>query len=105
MKRAPFKMLPHRQAQTRTRRDGRPPMGRGGRASYCWQWNVLVPIACGTAPYGVEIRLAGTPDRQHPWHLIDYTPDEAYALIREHYNAGTKRLVDGHRRRRGLTVA
>ncbi len=101
MKRMPFKMKPSRYAQTRyVSPDGREQQ-MNARASYVWLWSVLVPLACGTAT-SVEIRETGL--RKGPWHLIDYTSDEAYALIVEHYNPGTKRLVDSHRRKRGLSV-
>lgn len=103
MKRPPFQMVTHRSAMTRRSVPGHRPMIRGARASYCWQWFVLVPIACGAAPDGVEIRLSGSRGgREHPWYLIDYTPDEAYRLICRHYPAGTRKLVESHRARRGL---
>lgn len=102
MKRPPFKMVPSRYAVARhAAPDGRVrPLT--GRASFVWQWGVLIPIAAGTAPRGVEIRETGL--RQGPWHLIDYTEAEAYELIRKHYRPGTVRLVESHRRKRGLPV-
>lgn len=88
-------MIPSKGAITR-----RGNLIRSGRASYVWQWYVLVPIACGVAPDGVEIRL----ERSKTWHRITYTPDEAYDLIIAHYNKGTRRTVESHRRKRGLPV-
>lgn len=100
MKRPPFKMLPSRHAVARyVGPDGRKVV-RSARASYVWQWYVLVAIASG-ATDSVEIRE----DRRTTWHRVDYTHDEAYALIVEHYNVGTRRMVESHRRRRGLPVS
>lgn len=79
-------------------------IGRGrslsGRASFVWLHGVLVPIACGLAPDGVEIKARDL----GKWHLITGTPDEAWSLIRQHYpmQKGLQRKVAWHRERNGL---
>jgi hypothetical protein len=91
-------MLPSRGAQTRRWQPGRKPILLSGRAHFVWLHGVLVPIACGLAPDGVEIR------RQSPfgpWHLIRMTPEEALAEIDAGYpltRAGLRRKIAAVRR-------
>jgi hypothetical protein len=103
VKRPPFKIAPSSpMTAQRIMRDGRT-IVRSGRGHYVWTWSVLVPIATGVAPDGVNVRLG----RDHPWHHIDLTADEAYALILDGDGpavAGIVRLVNSHRRRNGLEV-
>lgn len=99
MKRPPFDVSGPRGAQAR-RAGGRTITGR---ASFVWLHGVIVPIACGVADDGVEIRRR-SPDG--PWHRITYTPDEAYRLLVDRYpmQGGLRRKVEAFRRRNGLEV-
>lgn len=97
MKRPPFKLRTDRAAQSR-RPDGS--MLRSGRSTFIYETYVLLPIACGTAPQGIDIRIGPG----HPWHRIDLTHDEAYAIVREKCRTGLVRQAESHRRRRGLPV-
>lgn len=102
----PFKIAGFKWAQARrpsTDPRSPKPVLLSGRAVHVWLHGVIVPIACGLAPEGVEIRKS----HDSPWHLIDYTPDEAYALLVEHYpmQRGLRQKVDAHRKRNGLVAA
>lgn len=106
----PFKMLPHRHAQSRylsmDKRLGRERESlHSGRAHFIWMQYVLVPLACGVTE-AVEIRENRGRERG-PWHTITYTPDEAYALLMEFsglQRASMKRLVATHRRKRDMLM-
>lgn len=92
MKRPPFKLLGSRHAQSRR------PGGRiiDGRSTFVWLHGVLIPLAIGyDGPIQIRRR---SPDG--PWHTITYTPDEALALIEEHYplqRASLIRVIMTHR--------
>jgi hypothetical protein len=117
MKRMPFKMLPHRTAQSRyfwREIHGGKVMDsskvrkslRSGRAHFIWMQYVLIPLACGVTD-SVEIRESRGGRGYGPWHTITYTPDEAYARLMEFsglQRASMKRLVESHRRKRGMPM-
>lgn len=97
MKRHPFRMDSRAAV---ARRDGSMPIG--GRASFVWLYGVLIPIACGVAPDGVEIALRRGA-KPLVWHRITLTKAEAEAEISDHYplqRASLGRLIASHRRRK-----
>lgn len=105
----PFRMLPSTRADARytfvDSRGKEQKIVRSGRASFVWQRSVLLTLATGVAD-SVEIRWSRGP-KHGPWHTITGA-DDAYRQVLDHYplqRAGLKRIMDNHRRRRGLPIA
>jgi len=96
-------MRASRGAQARRRLAGGGEIVRSARASYVWLWYVLLPIACGLAPDGVEVRMTSP---SGPWHRVTATPDEALDEIRATYplqRVTLERIAARHRSRIGAS--
>jgi hypothetical protein len=108
MPKQPFRMLGSTHADARfTWTDSRgvtKTVVRSGRSSFVWLYYVLMKLACGTTD-SVEIRW-GRGRNHGPWHAITGA-DDAYRQVLDHYpiqRAGLKRIMDNHRRKRGMEV-
>jgi hypothetical protein len=100
MKRMPFKMIPSRSATLM--RDGK--FVVGGRASFVWECFLKNRAA------GVSGNYIIRSDRNHPWHRLDWTIEEAEIALMEwskmfgRKNVERARVTRKARAERGLPV-